>query len=231
MLFVLGLGSNTGMSSVIMTCIRDRIPGIKHWLVAFLIALFGFTIGCVYCTPGGQYLLNLLDFYGASFVAFTLAIAELIGIGWIYGVDRFCSDIEFMLNIKTGWYYRICWAVVSPIFMIGILIYTIIEMEPIKYRDYIYPDIAYVLGWILSAIGILQLPFWTIYACYKQKGNSWTEKFIKCFKPTRNWGPIDPVMQENYQDFRKQLKLTQKLKNRKNLGIFERIKLNIFGSD
>jgi len=65
-------------------------------------------------TPGGQFILNLVDFYGCTFIALVLAIAELLAVGWIYGVKRICSDIEFMLNVKTSFYWRICWAIVAP---------------------------------------------------------------------------------------------------------------------
>jgi solute carrier family 6 (neurotransmitter transporter, glycine) member 5/9 len=34
---------------------------------------------------GGQYVLNLVDFFGAGFIAFVLAIGELAAISWIYG--------------------------------------------------------------------------------------------------------------------------------------------------
>ena len=88
MLFVLGIGSNVGMASCVMTVIRDRFLHIKHWIVAVMISLAGFGIGIIYLTPGGQYILNLLDFFGASFVGFVLAITELIAIGWIYGIVR-----------------------------------------------------------------------------------------------------------------------------------------------
>lgn len=36
---------------------------------------------------GGQYILNLVDFYGASFIVFMLAIVELVAVSWIYGID------------------------------------------------------------------------------------------------------------------------------------------------
>lgn len=54
-----------------------------------------------------------------------------------------CKDIEFMLNISTGIYWRICWSIITPAFMTAILIYNLIVLEPIKYKDYIYPDNLY----------------------------------------------------------------------------------------
>lgn len=196
MLFVLGIGSNIGMASCTITAIVDRFPKFKHSTIVISLGIVQFIIGCIYVTPGGQYILNLIDFFGASFVAFVLAIAELIAFGWIYGVNRLCHDIEFMLGIKTGLYWRLCWGIFTPIFMTAILIYHLIDLQPLKYHDYVYPNGAYsnlknllycniyiiilynifiyyiVFGWCLSAFGILQLPFWAIYAIYKQNGNN-----------------------------------------------------------
>lgn len=106
MLFFFCIGSNMGMASCILTVIRDRYPKIAIWKIVMGIVSFGISIGTFYTTPGGQFLINLLDFYGASFVALILAIIELITVSWIYGVDRFCADIEFMLKRKTGIYFR-----------------------------------------------------------------------------------------------------------------------------
>jgi hypothetical protein len=34
---------------------------------------------------GGQYILTLVDFYGANFTVFILGLIEVVGIAWIYG--------------------------------------------------------------------------------------------------------------------------------------------------
>lgn len=34
---------------------------------------------------GGQYMLNLVDFFGTSFIVYILGIAELVTVCWIYG--------------------------------------------------------------------------------------------------------------------------------------------------
>jgi hypothetical protein len=34
---------------------------------------------------GGQYILTLVDFYGANFTVFILGSIEMVGIAWIYG--------------------------------------------------------------------------------------------------------------------------------------------------
>lgn len=99
MLFVLGVGSNVGMVSVVITVIKDRFNKLKHWIVVLGIAVIGYLMGLIYITPGGQYILNLLDFHGASFVALVLAIFELIAVGWIYGRSKFRLKIDFLLKL------------------------------------------------------------------------------------------------------------------------------------
>lgn len=51
MLFLLGIGTTVGMSSCVMTAIRDRFPMVKNWQVAIAIAVVQFSIGIVYLTP------------------------------------------------------------------------------------------------------------------------------------------------------------------------------------
>lgn len=85
MLLVLGMGSNVGMASCVITVIKDRFTHMSHWMLATVMAIVGFLCGIIYMTPGGQFVLNLVDFFGCSFIALFLAIAELISIAWIYG--------------------------------------------------------------------------------------------------------------------------------------------------
>ena len=141
MLFVLGIGSNIGMTSCIVTVIRDRFPHLKCWKVVLCIAFVGVTVGMIYTTPGGQFLITFLDFYGASFVALILAIIEVITVSWIYGVDRFCNDIEFMLGKQTGLYWRICWKFITPAVMIAILVYFVLTSELPSYNGYSFPPV------------------------------------------------------------------------------------------
>lgn len=88
-------------------------------------------------------MLTLVDFFGASMIALVLGIAELYTIGWIYGTDRLCKDIEFMLGRKVGLYWRLCWGVFTPLIMTIILIYFYATYEPLIYNNQPFPTWAY----------------------------------------------------------------------------------------
>jgi solute carrier family 6 (neurotransmitter transporter, glycine) member 5/9 len=121
---------------------------------------------------GGQSILKLVDYYGASFIAFVVAIAELYTFCYIYGVDRFCKDIEFMLGFRPNIYWRTCWRFITPGLMSVILAYTLWTLEPLKDGDRDYPPIAHVIGWCITALGVIQLPIFAIYAIYKHPESS-----------------------------------------------------------
>ncbi|XP_068146609.1 sodium-dependent nutrient amino acid transporter 1 [Drosophila tropicalis] len=227
MLFVLGIGSNVGMASCLSTVIKDQFVNLKNWVVVVGIAIVGYFLGLFYITPGGQYVLNLLDFFGATFVALVLAIFELIAIGWIYGVKRLCRDVEFMLGIKTSLYYRICWAIVTPLMMITILIYMLALYEPLTYKDYTYLPGVYVFGWCLSAFGVGQVLFWAIPAVRKQPSHlSLCSRIRKAFDPLPDWGPLDPHTLKRYQLHVQQANVSSMFQRS---GIWHKIYDNIFG--
>ena len=58
-------------------------------------------------------------------------------------MENLCNDVEFMLNIKVGMYWRWCWGIFTPITMVVILIYSLAIASPLTYGDYVYPDAAY----------------------------------------------------------------------------------------
>jgi solute carrier family 6 (neurotransmitter transporter, glycine) member 5/9 len=101
--------------------------------------VIGCLIGLVYVTPGGQFVLNLVDHFGGTFLIFALAILEVVGIFWIYGLENFCLDLEFMTKRKVTAFWRIAWTTVTPGLMIIIFIYTMVKLENPRYMDKEYP--------------------------------------------------------------------------------------------
>lgn len=72
MLAVLGVGSAVALQSAVNTVIWDQMPKVKYWKVAIVVSVSGYLIGLVYVTPGGQWILELVDYFGGTFVIFAL---------------------------------------------------------------------------------------------------------------------------------------------------------------
>ncbi|KAI8120513.1 Sodium-dependent nutrient amino acid transporter 1 [Lucilia cuprina] len=199
MLFVLGIGTNVGIITSVITVACELFPNVKRWAIVIGIAVISFCLGLMYITPGGQYMLNYIDFYGVTFVAIVMGICEIITAGWIYGVKNICRDIKFMLNIKTSLYFRICWSIITPVFMIAILIYTLVEYKPLEYNGVKYPEYIYVLGWCVSAFCIGQLLIWACITIYKRPESKLCDRIKTTFNPLSYWGPLDPSTLKSYK--------------------------------
>lgn len=72
----------------------------------------------------------------------------------------------------------------------------------------------------------MQIPIWGTVAYLKQSGSSFSEKLFGAFKPTSEWGPLDPVTHETYK--KHLLNETNKDMFR-NTGILYRMKRHIYG--
>ncbi|XP_052899239.1 sodium-dependent nutrient amino acid transporter 1-like [Anopheles moucheti] len=196
MLFLLGIGTLIGIVTSVITAIHDQRPDIARWKIVISVGLAGFCIGLIYITPGGLIILELLDYYGATLVTITLAVFELLTFAWIYGVNRVCKDIEFMLGIKTGLFWRICWGIVTPITVLFILLVSLVQYKPQN-----VPLGYNALGWCLYAFAVLQLPCWAVYAMLQKQGLAWWERCKAVLRPMADWGPEDPTKRSEYGTF------------------------------
>ncbi|XP_055912057.1 sodium-dependent nutrient amino acid transporter 1-like [Eupeodes corollae] len=226
MLFVLGVGSIVALQSTIVTIICDRFTSLKFPYVAFVTCLLGFFCSIVYVTPGGQWILNLVDFFGGTFVVFALAIFEMVGIAWIYGLQNFCDDVEFMMDKKVSTYWRLCWTVFTPGLMIIIFIYSMATLQPLKYSGLEYPESATIAGWTILAIGFAQFPLWFIWVASQHRASNPWLTLRTIMKPTDDWGPLDPEVRTSWILFKYELAESRRKTNDNNKISFFWQKIN-----
>lgn len=60
----------------------------------------------------------------------------------ISGLENFCEDLEFMTGRRISIYWRICWGVITPGLLIIIFIYAMVNLKPLQYSGWDYPDSA-----------------------------------------------------------------------------------------
>lgn len=61
-----------------------------------------------------MYILQLFDWYAASISVILICLCETIIIGWIYGVENFIRDVEFMIGTKISKWWLASWKYITP---------------------------------------------------------------------------------------------------------------------
>lgn len=202
MMFTLGVGSASALTGCVITVICDQFPKWKKAYVTLIVCIAGFGIGLVYVTPGGQWILDLVDYFGGGFVIFVMAIIETIALHWLYGMKNFLKDVEFMLGIKLGIYWKFCWFFFIPLFLTAILIYILIEMEPLQFNGSLYPTSAYACGWTLAGVALLTVPIGLLHSWYNSPGDTPMEKLCNTFRPKDTWGPKKTKHRKEWEAFK-----------------------------
>jgi len=192
MLFFLGLDSEFALLETVLTAIYDGFPKARAHKVKLTFAgcLACFLLGLPCVSFNGQYVLNLMDTYGAGFAVIWIALWEVVALMWIYGVCNFSKDISLMIGSQPNILTKICWAFVCPVALLVIFILSLVYWQTPSYNQTVpYPEWAHWLGWVLVGISAVQVPLWAVlmslvYLCKR--------KLTSVVKPTRQWGPGDP---------------------------------------
>jgi len=193
MLFVLGIGSVVALQNVVVTVLCDQFSSLRYWKVAAITSVIGFCSGLMYLTPGGQWMLNLVDHFGGTLLIFLCGIFELTGIIWIYGIDNFCLDVQFMTGRRVSLYWRLCWLFLAPLLMISVFIYSLATLKPLTYAGLNYPTGYIEAGWCIFIIGGLQIPLWAIWTLSHKMNLSFCDAIKKTFSPSKRWGPNNEI--------------------------------------
>ncbi|XP_058828909.1 sodium- and chloride-dependent glycine transporter 2-like [Topomyia yanbarensis] len=207
MLLTLGLDSQFALMETVVTGILDTFPKWRRWKlrVVFVVAAVGYIGGLVFITNSGMYWFQLVDKYAANWSVLLIATIECILIAWIYGSERFISNIEEMIGRRSNGFIRfwtLIWKFVTPATLLFILCFNWIQYKPVSYGKYSYPEWADIVGW---AIGLLPMAVVVITGLYKiisdTSGQPITQKIVNLLKPTDEWKAARPSLyQFEYDD-------------------------------
>ncbi|KAK7078485.1 hypothetical protein SK128_001588, partial [Halocaridina rubra] len=203
MMFTLGVGSASALTNNIITVFCDQFPKIKKLYFTIAICISGFFIGLVYVTPGGQWMVDLVDYFGGGFIIFVLVIFEIVGIAWIYGLRNILIDIKFMTDHSLGIYWKFCWFFFIPLSLTAILLYILIDIQLPVFNGNVYPTEAYACGWALAGLALIMVPIFFCHALYVAKGDGLMEKLVNVFKPKERWGPAKQTNRTAWEEEKK----------------------------
>ncbi|XP_062570938.1 sodium- and chloride-dependent glycine transporter 1-like [Saccostrea cucullata] len=191
MLFTIGLDSQFGMFETMTSAFVDEFPGLlKNRKVLFtaFFCFIEFLLGIPCIMEGGIYVLQIMDWYCATFSLMLLSLTECVVIAWIYGADRFYKDIELMIGYQPGIWWKICWKFITPITITFIWLFSVTQLSPVTYGDYEYPDGAIVFGWMLGLVSLVPVPVCALIAILREEGNL-LQRIKKLVHHTDDWGP------------------------------------------
>ena len=78
MLISLGMGSAMGFATVLVEVASSSMQNVQKSIITAIVLFICFLLSMVYVTPGGQHILDLVDYFTSNFVITLLAIAEII---------------------------------------------------------------------------------------------------------------------------------------------------------
>uniref|UniRef100_A0A671DPV0 Solute carrier family 6 member 18 n=1 Tax=Rhinolophus ferrumequinum TaxID=59479 RepID=A0A671DPV0_RHIFE len=153
MLFTLGLSSMFGNMEGIITPLLD-VGVLPRWANPSVLLPLG-------AVPvSGSYWLEVFDSHAASLNLILFAFFEVVGVAYVYGLDRFCDDIEWMTGRRPGLYWRVTWKVISPLLLLTIFVayFALLTQTPLSYRAWNpqYQEKSYP-GWVWAVCVLLSL--------------------------------------------------------------------------
>uniref|UniRef100_A0A8C0KDU9 Transporter n=1 Tax=Canis lupus dingo TaxID=286419 RepID=A0A8C0KDU9_CANLU len=166
MLITLGLDSTFAGLEGVITAVLDEFPHIwskrREWFVLCVVitCFFG---SLVTLTFGGAYVVKLLEEYATGPAVLTVALIEAVAVYWFYGITQFCSDVKEMLGFSPGWFWRICWVAISPLFLLFIICSFLMSPPQLRLFQYNYPQWSIILGYCIGTSSFICIPTYITY--------------------------------------------------------------------
>ncbi|XP_017476557.1 PREDICTED: sodium-dependent dopamine transporter-like [Rhagoletis zephyria] len=172
MLLTIGLDSSFGGSEAIITAISDEYPLVKRNRETFVALLFSFyfIVGLASCTQGGVYIVQFMDRFAAGYSILFAVLFESIAVSWIYGVRRFSQDIKLMVGFEVNQWWKFCWTFMAPFFIMFIIVFGLVNYEPLEYNNYKYPMWVNIMGMLVAASSVLCIPITALWLIARTPG-------------------------------------------------------------
>ncbi|XP_074543409.1 sodium-dependent neutral amino acid transporter B(0)AT1-like [Halichoeres trimaculatus] len=129
MLFCLGLSTMFGAVEGVVVPLQDLKIFPKSFtkeVITGIVCLVSFLIALIFALQSGNYWLALFDGFAGSIPLLIIAFCEMTSVAFLYGMDRFNKDIEFMIGHKPNIFWQATWRVISPLIVLVIFVFYLI---------------------------------------------------------------------------------------------------------
>lgn len=188
MLFILGLGTQFAGVEAISCSIMDKWTHLRQYksYINLIICTVCFILAIPMCFSGGVYLFTLMEWNTASWAIMLIGFAEVVAISWCYGCLKFIGHMTHMeMSMRALWkgYWWTSWVIVTPVTLLGIFVFQMVDYSPASYEGYVFPVWADALGLLIGLTTLVPFIFGLVYVFWR------TEHRGKAlFQNTTKWG-------------------------------------------
>ncbi|XP_025052238.1 orphan sodium- and chloride-dependent neurotransmitter transporter NTT5 [Alligator sinensis] len=177
MLLNLGLSTMLGNMQGILTPLMDNFAPLRRRRTLFTVlsCTLGFLLGLVFVQHSGSYFVAMFDDYSATLPLVAVVACEAVAVAWVYGAERFLSDIEDMLGWRPWKLYSYMWRYGSVLAMLCLLLASLVNLclghptyqawdraEAAKTK---LPYPPWAMATLVSLIVVAVLPIPALYLC------------------------------------------------------------------
>ncbi|XP_071409658.1 sodium-dependent neutral amino acid transporter B(0)AT3-like isoform X2 [Pithys albifrons albifrons] len=196
MLFSLGLSSMFGNIEGVFTPLLELQIVSKTTpkeLLSGIICLISFCIALCFTLGSGSYWIDIFDRYAGSVPLLVVAFFEVIGVVYIYKIERFSKDVKWMTGRKLNLYWQITWRFISPLLLLIVFTaFVTLQMQkppsyaawnpkyegfPMK-EEKVYPPWVQAICVLLAALPCVCVPLVALFHLIKQKRRSKDPNFV-----------------------------------------------------
>ncbi|KAL0985505.1 hypothetical protein UPYG_G00157740 [Umbra pygmaea] len=135
-------------------------------------------VALIFTMGSGNYWLEIFNSYVGSLPLLIIAFFEIIAVVYIYGINKFSDDIEFMTGRRPNIFWQATWRVFSPLMLLVVfLAYVFVQAktEPTYNAwnpDFVhfpladvqpYPHWVFSICVLLSALPCVSIPLVALY--------------------------------------------------------------------
>ena len=172
LLFIAGLTSAVALGQSVMAFLQDEL-NISRTKATWILGIITFTLAQPVILFIDKGFLDEIDFWVGTLALVLFAVLEVIVYVWIFGIDKVRKEIGrgALISIPQIFYYILKY--VTPVFLLGILLFWVIQDVPSKVlmvgiepdaRPYLWLARAMILALFLGFVWLVRIAWKKKYA-------------------------------------------------------------------